>query len=222
MRYSILITAALAAFGKALPQSAVDPTSIDPNSIDPTSIDPNSIDPTSIDPNSIDPTSIDSNSIDPTSIDPNSIDLSSIDPNSVDPNSIDPSASGLEPRRIVPVTDTICTHDNFDLDDAAKAKYKLLAWGSVGNQVPGKGYHAEWYGTATWYLCNCKIHWRDGIPKPELDEVEQLIKAKCGTGAGGYVWSKGWEKGYFLRASDQVNDKTGKQLCPKGCVMGKF
>ncbi|KAI1866229.1 uncharacterized protein JN550_007617 [Neoarthrinium moseri] len=126
--------------------------------------------------------------------------------------------SDVKTRHIIPVTDVGCGGDVLDPSDTAEAKKKMIRWDRAGNKVDQKNWHPEYFNGTVWYLCNCKLFWRDGAPEEELNQVEQILSETCGPAHTGWVWSKPWQKAYNVASVKTISGKKPPHLCPRHCM----
>ncbi|RYP20493.1 hypothetical protein DL767_009447 [Monosporascus sp. MG133] len=97
------------------------------------------------------------------------------------------------PKGIIPIKEWQCTGHNLNGTDVQIVKEKGVEWGKW-NKIPGRNV-ARWsYGSAGLWVCNCKLTWKHGIVKEELDDFEKILEEKCGPNQTGWVVSKFHER----------------------------
>ncbi|KAI1767013.1 hypothetical protein GGR53DRAFT_463759 [Hypoxylon sp. FL1150] len=128
---------------------------------------------------------------------------------------------------VIPVSHWACT-EWPDLGDLPmrSAISALVKWGSSPwHWIDTKTMHYEMgddfggpYGAAGAFVCNCKLCCIDRVPASEMWEFYERIRANCGVGRSGWIFSKKWDKGYAVTSSKYIDDKRTKtNLCPPNC-----
>ncbi|RYP75817.1 hypothetical protein DL770_007334 [Monosporascus sp. CRB-9-2] len=115
-------------------------------------------------------------------------------------SAIDPQVGGVSdepndesPKHIIPIKEWKCTGDDLNGTEVQIVKEKGVEWGKW-NKIPGRNV-ARWaYGNAALWICNCKLTWKHGIVKEELDEFEKIMEKRCGPHQSGWVVSKFLER----------------------------
>ncbi|KAI1504567.1 hypothetical protein F5X99DRAFT_371394 [Biscogniauxia marginata] len=133
------------------------------------------------------------------------------------PSNITTFGSGRKRHGVIPVDKIGCTNYTLDGEETKQAKDNLLVWGKK-HKVKESTLHMETVGNSSWWICNCKLSWRDGVPKKELDDVVHILEENCGRNQSGWVWSHKWKKGYNIGSTESLVGKYDKELCPPVCI----
>ncbi|KAI0426857.1 hypothetical protein F5Y09DRAFT_345298 [Xylaria sp. FL1042] len=182
-------------------------------------------------------TMVDEAFTDITSVDINAIpmDLSTL-PDNDDTFETEKKKKNKKPKQHghIPVGLMKCMGHNMTArkDDWLTTKMNFTTWfGPKVNSVEPRGYESQTWPChngpgVTWYICNCKYFHADKGPLWELDEVERLLREKCGPWQSGWVWSGKWQKGYNIvpsewfrpREHDMIYAGKGDRICPPNCL----
>lgn len=117
---------------------------------------------------------------------------------------------------IFPISQLGCTWHKLDMRDFVMAKEKMLLWAAEDGKVAPRSMRAITHGSVTWYICNCKLLWWDGLEYMELDTAERRMKKDCGEHVSGWAWSQEWNKGWGVEHTDFVK-RGSEEMCPDGC-----
>ncbi|KAI2611280.1 uncharacterized protein GGS25DRAFT_519582 [Hypoxylon fragiforme] len=127
----------------------------------------------------------------------------------------------------IPVSHSACTSWALPAARIRSAIGDIITWGDtptpafphpVPKLIEPRTWHLATVANATAYVCNCKWEHYDPVPADEMWEFYYRLVAMCGHGQSGWLFSKKWDKGFAVAATDWVEGmKPQLRICPPYC-----